>query len=78
MAALVTDKTIVIFIANPNNPTGTYVDNDAIVKFLDSVPDNILVVLDEAYCEYISLPGFPDGVSLLSKYPNLIVTTTFS
>ncbi|MCP5208834.1 MAG: histidinol-phosphate transaminase [Hahellaceae bacterium] len=78
MSALISDKTKVVFIANPNNPTGTYVNTDTVVRFLDSVPANVLVVLDEAYCEYIDLADFPDGVALLAKYPNLIVTRTFS
>jgi len=80
MAKAVNDKTKLIFIANPNNPTGTYVSQRDLVRFLDSVPREVIVVLDEAYCEYIddSHQDFPDGVALLPKYPNLVVTRTFS
>ena len=79
MAAAVTDRTRLIFIANPNNPTGTVHGAEALQRFLDQVPERVLVVLDEAYCEYLSADeGFPDGVALLARYPNLIVTRTFS
>ena len=78
MGNAITDRTRIVFIANPNNPTGTAFDRDDLVAFLDKVPANVLVVLDEAYCEYFEANEFPDGVSLLSTYPNLIVTRTFS
>ena len=81
MAAAVTRRTRIIFIANPNNPTGTSVELKDIERFMTQVPDNVLVVLDEAYIEYLgngfeSLPG--GGLSLLGQFPNLIVTRTFS
>ncbi len=76
--ASITAATRIMFIANPNNPTGTWVTHDALVAFLDAVPAHIWVVLDEAYQEYVDIPGFPNGMSLLSRYPNLIVTRTFS
>jgi len=78
MLAAIDDQTRVVFLANPNNPTGTWVDRDALVRFLDSVPEDVVVVLDEAYTEYVDDPDFPDGLALLSRYPNLIVTRTFS
>jgi histidinol-phosphate aminotransferase len=78
ISAAVTNKTKVIFLANPNNPTGTAFSNSELVQFMDSVPANVLVVLDEAYGEYIKDSSFPDGLNLLSNYPNLIVTRTFS
>lgn len=78
MLSLVTDQTKLIFIANPNNPTGTSIDSATLTQFLKRVPASVIVVLDEAYCEYISDDDFPDGVSLLSDFPNLIVTRTFS
>lgn len=83
MADAITDDTAVIFIANPNNPTGTSVTEQELVAFLDQVPGNVIVVLDEAYIEYVADAGSehsscPDGVSLLKQYPNLIVTRTFS
>jgi histidinol-phosphate aminotransferase len=67
-----------VFLANPNNPTGTWVTEAALVEFLDAVPESVWVVLDEAYFEYVDAPGFPDGIKLLERYPNLIVTRTFS
>ncbi len=78
MAALIDDDTRVVFIANPNNPTGTWLDADALHAFIESVPPDVVVVLDEAYTEYVSRPGFPDGVAWLQDFPNLIVTRTFS
>lgn len=70
--------TRVIFIANPNNPTGTWVDERTLVRFLDAVPPSVWVVLDEAYAEYVTKPGYPDGVRLTERYDNLMVTRTFS
>lgn len=78
MAAAVTDRTRLIFVANPNNPTGTVHQADAIEGFLDKIPAHVLVVLDEAYCEYLQGDQYPDGVALLARYPNLIVCRTFS
>ncbi len=78
MLRAVTEKTAIIFLANPNNPTGTYVDSEELQGFLDHLPDDIWVVLDEAYAEYVSHASYPDGIKLLGRYPNLIVTRTFS
>lgn len=78
MADAVTDKTRLIFVANPNNPTGTSHTAEAIETFLSRVPENVLVVLDEAYCEYLSGNDTVDGVSYLGRFPNLIVSRTFS
>lgn len=78
MAAAVTERTRAIFIANPNNPTGTWVTESALVAFLDTVPSHVWVVLDEAYFEFARSDDYPDGIRLLAKYPNLIVTRTFS
>jgi histidinol-phosphate aminotransferase len=69
-------ETRLIFIANPNNPTGTRVDESEFRKFLEAVPPNILVVKDEAYREYMEEPE--DGLQLLSQFENLIVLRTFS
>lgn len=76
--AAVSVKTRMIFIANPNNPTGTWVDRDALTHFLDAVPGEVLVVLDEAYFEYVDEPDYPNGLELVDRYPNLIVSRTFS
>ncbi len=83
MAAAITDRTRLIFIANPNNPTGTWLGREALKAFLDKVPAQIIVVLDEAYFEYASDPAlgasdYPDGSQWLGTYPNLVVTRTFS
>ncbi|MFE8073188.1 histidinol-phosphate transaminase [Marinobacteraceae bacterium S3BR75-40.1] len=78
MAEAVTDNTAVIFIANPNNPTGTDVSRRELEAFLDRIPEEVVVVLDEAYGEYIDDPDYPDGLALLDRYPNLVVTRTFS
>ncbi len=78
MRALVTGRTRVIFIANPNNPTGTWLDGAALEEFIASLPDHVLVVVDEAYFEYVDAPDYPDTSRWLERYPNLIVTRTFS
>lgn len=78
MAASITERTRVVFVANPNNPTGTVVEKDAVYRFLQRVPENVIVVLDEAYCEYLQGPQYADGVQWLSEFPNLVVSRTFS
>ncbi|MBJ8346180.1 histidinol-phosphate transaminase [Antrihabitans sp. YC2-6] len=80
LAAAVTDRTRLIFVCNPNNPTGTAVGRRALEKFLDAVPAHILVVLDEAYFEYMRFPAddFPDGVAIGRTRPNVVVLRTFS
>lgn len=78
MAQAVKNTTRVIYIANPNNPTGTYANHNALTALLDAVPASVLVVLDEAYCEYIDSADYPDGISLQKRYANLVVTRTFS
>jgi len=78
MAAAVTERTRLIFLANPNNPTGTYFDATSFQRFMAQVPDSVLVVLDEAYFEFVQHPDKLDGVRLLARYPNLAVTRTFS
>lgn len=79
----ITDNTKIIFIANPNNPTGTWLIENDLSLFLKKVPDNVIVVLDEAYFEYaihpyMEIANYPDGTQWLSKYSNLIITRTFS
>ena len=78
MAAAVTPRTKLIFIANPNNPTGTWNSVAQLEAFIAAVPSNVIIVLDEAYIEYCSDGSFPNGLDYLSRYPNLIVTRTFS
>ncbi len=78
MAAAVTPKTKLIYIANPNNPTGTCFGQTEWDAFMSVVPSTVMVVLDEAYTEYVTRPDYADGLRELAKYPNLIVTRTFS
>ena len=78
MLALISEKTRVVFIANPNNPTGTWLDRQALKTFMDQVPKAIVVVMDEAYFEYVNEADYPDTLQWLDDYPNLIVTRTFS
>lgn len=78
MLAAIDSNTRVVFIANPNNPTGTWFGPGALADFLAQVPDNVLVVLDEAYIEYAEGADLPDGLDFLSDYPNLLVSRTFS
>ena len=72
------DRTKVFFICNPNNPTGTYWTTEQLTRFLDQVGEDSIVVLDEAYFEFVDQPDYPDGFSLISRYPNLVVLRTFS
>jgi histidinol-phosphate aminotransferase len=68
----------VVFIANPNNPTGTWFSTAALADFLAGLPANVLVVVDEAYLEYATDPALESALSLLPRFPNLAVTRTFS
>ena len=78
MLASVTDATRIVFIANPNNPTGNLIGERDLTDFLDRLPSRVWAVHDEAYAEYVDAPDYPDGRALLERYPNLIVTRTFS
>jgi histidinol-phosphate aminotransferase len=75
---LLTRKTKVVFLANPDNPTGTWFLEKDLLPLLDAAPKDTLVVLDEAYAEYVDAPGYQDALALRKKYPNLIVLRTFS
>ena len=78
LKAAVQHKAKMVFIANPNNPTGTYLTAAALQEFLGALPDYVLVVLDEAYNEYLPAAQRYDSVSWLKQYPNLIISRTFS
>ena len=78
MLAAVTDKTSLIFIANPNNPTGTLLAKDALFAFLQQVPKNVLVVLDEAYDEYLPAEHKSQAISWIKEFDNLLISRTFS
>lgn len=78
MLAAVSDRTRVIFVCNPNNPTGQVVTEPELVSFLDRVPDDVVVVIDEAYREFVAGDDVPDGIALYRRYPNVVVLRTFS
>ena len=78
LAAAVDDTTRLVFVCNPNNPTGTAVRRAELERFLDAVPAQTLVVLDEAYREFVTDPDVPDGVELMRGRPNVAVLRTFS
>jgi histidinol-phosphate aminotransferase len=78
MAGAITERTRLIFVCNPNNPTGTVVHRAELADFLRRVPPDCLVVLDEAYAEYVRDPDVPDGVALYRDHPNVAVLRTFS
>ena len=78
MLAAIDENTRVVFIANPNNPTGTWFGPDALERFLARVPQSVLVVLDEAYIEFAEGDELPDGLKYLARYDNLLVSRTFS
>jgi histidinol-phosphate aminotransferase len=78
MLALIDATTRVVFIANPNNPTGTWLDRAALERFMTQVPPSVLVLVDEAYVEYVADPAYPHCDGWLDRFPNLIVTRTFS
>ena len=78
MAAAVTDRTRLVLLCSPNNPTGPALAQDDVKAFLETVPGHVLVVVDEAYAEFVDDPLAVDGTRLLSSYPNLVVLRTFS
>ena len=78
MAEAVTDRTRLIFLCTPNNPTGTALKRAELERFLDRVPSEVLVVLDEAYREFVRDPEVPDGIELYRERPNVCVLRTFS
>lgn len=78
MADAITDRTRVVIVCTPNNPTGTIVTADAFAAFMERVPGDLLVLLDEAYYEFVTDDASVDGIPLLQRYPNLVVLRTFS
>jgi histidinol-phosphate aminotransferase len=78
MICAVTPKTRVVFIANPNNPTGTIVKGKEVDRFVSQLPENILAVFDEAYHEYVEAEDFPQTLDLVRNHPNIVVLRTFS
>jgi histidinol-phosphate aminotransferase len=78
LAAAIDDTTRLVFVCNPNNPTGTAVRRAELEKFVDAVPQQTLVVLDEAYREFVTDPDVPDGIEIMRGRPNVAVLRTFS
>ena len=78
MLAAITDRTRLIFVCNPNNPTSTVVDPDKLARFVEAVPPDILIALDEAYVEYIRDGMLPDSFGLVRAHSNVVVLRTFS
>lgn len=78
MAKLVDDDTGVVFLANPNNPTGTWFDRDTLHAFLRRLRSDVIVVVDEAYFDYVAEQRYPDASKMVDEHPNLVVLRTFS
>ncbi|WHH56892.1 histidinol-phosphate transaminase [Petroclostridium sp. X23] len=78
MEEKINDKTKLIWLCNPNNPTGTMYTKEQQDAFLEKVPDHVVVVLDEAYYEYVTRDDYPESLQLLDKYNNIIILRTFS
>lgn len=78
LAGAVNENTRMIFLANPNNPTGEYFTQDELDGFMKKVPADVIVVMDEAYVEYADAPGFPDTIAMLKDYKNMFIMRTFS
>ncbi|MGG0240362.1 histidinol-phosphate transaminase [Bacillus rhizoplanae] len=78
IASAIDGKTKIVWICNPNNPTGTYVNDRKLREFMREVHKETLVVIDEAYYEYVTASDFPDTISLLKEYKNLLILRTFS
>jgi histidinol-phosphate aminotransferase len=76
--AAVDGRTKMVFLCNPNNPTGLYFTHSGLSALLSAMPKSVLVVIDEAYVEYVDAGDFPDTVALMEAFPNLVVTRTFS
>jgi histidinol-phosphate aminotransferase len=78
MVAAIDEKTRVLFLVNPNNPTGSYTTVQDFLWLMEAVPTHVLVVVDEAYYEYMSAADYPYTLAYLARYPNLVITRTFS
>jgi histidinol-phosphate aminotransferase len=78
MSAAIRDDTTVVYVCNPNNPTGSHVPAEALGDFVESVPESVLVVIDEAYHEYVTAPDYATAVPLALERSNVVVTRTFS
>lgn len=78
LAAAITPDTRLVFVANPNNPTGTYLTRTELRALLEAVPQDVIIVVDEAYAEYVTAPDYAETLPWLAAFPNLVITRTFS
>ena len=78
MLSNVSDKTRIAFVANPNNPTGSYISTDEMWRLREGLPDDVLLVIDSAYAEYVSRNDYSAGVELVEAFDNVVMTRTFS
>src|SRR5690606_22598781 len=78
MAAAITDRTRAVIVCTPNNPTGTIVTRTEFASFMEKVPRSVMVILDEAYVEFVTDPDAVNGEQLFARYPNVVVLRTFS
>lgn len=78
MLAQIDEQTAIVWVCSPNNPTGTYIPNDELVSFISKVPEDVLVVLDEAYCEYTTAEDYHDSIKIVEAFPHVIALRTFS
>jgi histidinol-phosphate aminotransferase len=78
MLNTITDDTRVVFVANPNNPTGTWSDRSSLRRFVERIPETVIAVIDEAYFEYVEAADYPNAMHWVGEFPNLLVTRTFS
>lgn len=78
LLAAVTERTRVVFLANPNNPTGTWIGREAVERLHAGLPDNVVLVLDSAYAEYVEDPAYTDGAQMVDAHENIVMTRTFS
>ena len=78
MLARIDRRTKIVFVCNPNNPTGSYWSTEVLVDFLERAGKQRIVVVDEAYCEFVEQSDYPDAMSLMERFPNVVVFRTFS
>lgn len=78
ISSVVDNNTKIVWICNPNNPTGTYVNDRKLTQFIEGISENTLIVIDEAYYEYVTAKDFPETLPLLEKHKNILVLRTFS
>ena len=78
LLAAVTDKTRILFLANPNNPTGTYLPTDEVIRLRDGLRNDVLLVIDAAYAEYVERADYTSGIELVETHDNVVMTRTFS